>query len=100
MSQPHFQSQAPNAAQVPLPDDWVPAVFFPDEPRASLRFDAGILCCGQIREYLESVAFEYPQIRFREGRGWFSRAWVVIGPMSRLREIEAALTAWVKGCDP
>lgn len=59
-----------------------------------LTFIAGRLLCGQIREYLEARKFEGYTIRWREGRGWFEREWIIRGDPEDVRKVQRDLKKW------
>lgn len=64
-----------------------------------IKFDAGILLCGTIREYLESEVFKGRAIKFREGRGWISRTFEISGAAQDVTHVDKTLRLWASRLD-
>jgi len=58
------------------------------------EFEAGVLLCGQIRDFLEECRFKGMDIQWREGKGWFERTWVIKGNDEHVRQVVRALHKW------
>lgn len=64
------------------------------EDQVSISFDAGILLCSHIRDFLESCQFDGMKIQFREGKGWLSRTFQIKGDREDIIRIQKALDNW------
>lgn len=58
---------------------------------SSFEIEVGILLVSNIREVLESEQFHGSKIRFREGKGWFSRTFSVKGETNDVYAIRSRL---------
>ncbi len=60
------------------------------------EIEVGILICGNVREMLESEQFYGRKIRFREGKGWFSRIFSVKGEEADVIALRSRLDNYIK----
>lgn len=63
---------------------------------SGFEIEVGILICGHIREILESEQFNGRKIRFREGKGWFTRTFSVRGEENDVYAVKGRLDHYIK----
>lgn len=64
-----------------------------------IEFECGILFCGQVRDFLEKETFLGRNIRFREGKGWLSRTFSIMGNAEDMHAIKLALERFAKSIE-
>lgn len=72
----------------------------PDAPHFVVEdvftFNAGRLVCGQVRDFLEGLQFEGKLIEWREGRGWFTRNFIVKGKAEAVARVRQVIKRWTE----
>jgi hypothetical protein len=63
---------------------------------ASMRFTAGRLLCGKVRDYLKGCKFRGMDIDFMESSGWVERDFLIKGSDEAIFEVRASLMRWVR----
>lgn len=56
----------------------------------------GRLLCSTYRDYLEGMQFKHSSMRFREGKGWIERIFMVSGPQDVVAEVARDTCAWIR----
>jgi hypothetical protein len=65
-----------------------------EEPEVGFEVEVGRLLCGDMREMLESEVFCGRPIRWREGKGWLSRTFVIVGPEAHVAQVKQRIDYW------
>lgn len=61
---------------------------------ATIRFTAGRLLCGKIRDFLQKCRFDGMQVEWYEGNGWIERDWIIKGNENDMCVIKRSLELW------
>ena len=59
------------------------------EQYPTFQVDVGRLLCGTVREYLQMEKWKGVDVRWREGKGVFSRIFIVAAPQEDLEVLKA-----------
>lgn len=65
--------------------------------KSKITCEIGILYCGSVRDFLQRCKWEGMDIEWYEGKGWFSRLWIIRGAISDLQTVHASLERWKNG---
>ena len=63
---------------------------------ARFSFTAGILLCGEIRDFLKECNFKGMNISFIESSGWIERTFHIKGESSDIKKVMGLLNKWGK----
>jgi diadenosine tetraphosphatase ApaH/serine/threonine PP2A family protein phosphatase len=69
------------------------------KPMATVRFEAGRLLCGHVRDYLAVSKLEGKDINWHEGSGWISRTFTIRGPQADVLPVYGELVRWAETLD-
>lgn len=65
-----------------------------EQQEVGFEVEVGRLLCGDMRDMLESEVFCGRPIRWREGKGWLSRTFCIVGPAAHVAQVKQRIDYW------
>lgn len=65
-----------------------------EQEEVGFEVEVGLLRWKDMRELLDSEVFCGRPIRWREGKGWFSHTFVVVGPAKHVAQVKERIDFW------